>query len=171
MDKEQETESVPAQDMLSQVKESAKKSHEDQYGPLKTEAKQQIDEAYLDACEKLGSISEEELVKLSEEAMRFNDGKVEWSLVDFKSIEPLARVLEFGAQKYARNNWKKGMDVTKMMESLLRHAFSFLSGETEDQESGITHIGHIMCNCMFIQYMMDNKPERDDRERTSSESV
>ena len=97
------------------------------------------------------------------EAMRFNDGKVEWSLVDFKSLEPMVRVLEFGAQKYAKHNWKQGMDVTKMMESLLRHSFSFLSGETEDQESGISHIGHIMCNAMFIQWMLENKPERDDR--------
>ena len=110
-----------------------------------------------------GDVQALDMVKTMVEAMRFNDGKVEWSLVDFKSLEPMVRVLEFGAQKYAKHNWKQGMDVTKMMESLLRHAFSFLSGETEDQESGISHIGHIMCNAMFIQWMLENKPERDDR--------
>lgn len=140
--------------------------------PLRIEAQKQLHDAQkklddlTDKQLELSVIAQEIERKKAEgeaEAMRFNDGKVEWSLVDFKSIEPMVRVLEYGSEKYSKDNWKKGMDVTKMMESLLRHSFSFLSGETEDQESGISHIGHVMCNAMFIQWMLENKPERDDR--------
>lgn len=97
-------------------------------------------------------------------ADRFNEGKVQWSLVDFKSLEPMVRVLEFGAQKYTRDNWKKGLPITKIFDSLQRHLIAFIGGEDVDSESGIEHLGHALCNIMFMQYMMTNKPELDDRQ-------
>lgn len=36
-------------------------------------------------------------------ADRFNSGKLKWSLVDFKSLEPLVRILEYGAEKYSKS--------------------------------------------------------------------
>ena len=42
-----------------------------------------------------------------EKGSRFNQGKLRWSLVHFKSLEPLVRVLEFGAKKYGDYNWQK----------------------------------------------------------------
>ena len=97
-------------------------------------------------------------------ANRYNDGKPEWSLVDFKSLEPMVKVLMFGAQKYDRHNWKKGLKITSTLDSLYRHINAFTSGETFDGESGLPHLGHAMCNILFIQYYLNNKPELDDRE-------
>ena len=105
----------------------------------------------------------DELVKSGKQALRYNQGKLKWSLVDWKSLEPMVRVLEMGAEKYAPYNWTKGMPVTEISESLLRHMFSFLEGENFDNESKIENLGHIMCNCMFLIYMMREKPEFDDR--------
>lgn len=85
-------------------------------------------------------------------AMRFNNGKLQWSLVHFKSLEPMVKVLEFGAQKYDRDNWKKGLGLGKVMESMMRHVAAIMDGEITDPESGLPHIGHIMCNAMFWQY-------------------
>lgn len=89
----------------------------------------------------------------SQKAMRFNDGKLKWSLVHFKSLEPLVEVLMFGAKKYSPDNWKKGLDTQEIMESMMRHVTAIMDGETKDPESGLPHIGHIMCNAMFYQYM------------------
>lgn len=94
---------------------------------------------------------------------RNNKGKARWSLVDFKSMEPMVRVLEFGAKKYEDDNWSKGLGVKGICESLLRHTFALLSGETNDPESGLPHVGHIQCNAMFLSHMMQFKPEFDDR--------
>ena len=96
------------------------------------------------------------------QALRYNQGKVEWSLVDYKSLEPMVRVLEYGVQKYARNNWKKGMPATQIIESMLRHTYKLLEGELVDPESGIEHIGHIQCNAMFLSYVLSEKPEYND---------
>lgn len=61
-----------------------------------------------------------------------------------------------------RDNWRKGLYVTKCIESLLRHVFALLRGELNDVESGLPHIGHILCNALFISYMLQNKPEFND---------
>ena len=87
-----------------------------------------------------------------EKSIRLNEGKLQWSLVDFKSLEPMVRVLEFGAKKYSRYNWKKGMETHEICESMLRHIFAYLSGEENDPESGLSHIGHIQCNAKFLQF-------------------
>jgi hypothetical protein len=95
--------------------------------------------------------------------LRFNEGKRKWSLVDFDSLEDMVKVLEFGAKKYGEYNWQKGLKTTDIIESMLRHVFSYLNGEDNDKESGISHIGHIQCNAMFLAYMQKNKPELDSR--------
>lgn len=91
---------------------------------------------------------------------RYNTGKPHWSLVDFKSLEPLVRVMEYGVIKYTRENWKKGLDLNEVLESLSRHLFALMSGEERDPESGELHIGHIMANAMFWQFHHEkNKSE------------
>lgn len=96
---------------------------------------------------------------MEERADRYNSGKLQWSLVDFKSLEPLVRVLEYGAMKYAPHNYKKGLPITETCESLLRHTIAFLEGEDKDPESGLDHVGHIMANAMFLAYNMREKKE------------
>lgn len=98
-----------------------------------------------------------------EQALRYNEGKLKWSLVDFKSLEGMVRVLEMGAKKYDPHNWKKGMPVSQVSESLMRHLYAFLNGEDHDKESGLHHISHVMCNAMFLEYILREKPEFDDR--------
>jgi uncharacterized protein YuzB (UPF0349 family) len=102
------------------------------------------------------------LIERDKQALRYNQGKVQWSLVDYKSIEPMVRVLEYGCLKYSKNNWKKGMPASQIIESMLRHTFKLLEGELVDPESGIEHVGHIQCNAMFLAYVLREKPEYND---------
>ena len=88
----------------------------------------------------------------SNRATRYNKGKLKWSLVHYKSLEPLVKVLMFGAEKYEAHNWKKDMDTSEILESLQRHLASLMDGDLNDEESKLHHIGHIMCNAMFYQY-------------------
>lgn len=94
---------------------------------------------------------------------RFNEGKLKWSLVSFEALRPMIEVLEFGANKYSSWNWTKGLKYTEICESLLRHVHSFLSGEDNDKESKLSHVGHILCNAMFLSYMFLFKKDMDDR--------
>jgi hypothetical protein len=95
--------------------------------------------------------------------LRFNKGKTRWALMDFEMLEGAVKVLEFGCDKYGEFNWKKGLKTTEICESSLRHIIAFLNGEDIDKESGISHSSHLICNAIFLEYMMKYKPEFDNR--------
>ena len=115
-----------------------------------------ISDKDIDSFTDLPNIFDEEEQPV-EQAKRYNEGKPQWSLVHFKSLEPMVRVLEFGALKYAPKNWQKPMDTMKILESMQRHLVALFDGEEVDSESGISHIGHIMCNAMFYNYHKELK--------------
>ena len=87
---------------------------------------------------------------MTEKALRYNEEKPKYSLLDLNSMKHGVQVLEFGANKYSRNNWKKGMPITQILDSMLRHIAAIQSGEWLDPESGLPHIGHIQCNALFL---------------------
>lgn len=106
----------------------------------------------------------------ADQGLRFNEGKPQWRLLPQSALVPMVRVLEFGATKYSPENWKKGLSTTGCMESLKRHWDAMMEGETHDPESGLPHIGHIMCNAMFISWMQANKPEFDDLKKENKKN-
>ncbi len=85
-----------------------------------------------------------------DKAERYNKGKPEYSLLDFQCLKPCVDVLSFGAKKYSRDNWKNGMPREQIFDSLLRHIGALLGGEELDPESGLSHIGHIQANALFL---------------------
>ncbi len=85
-------------------------------------------------------------------AMRFNENKLQWSLVDWKAMEPMVRGLMFGAKKYTPDNWKEGLENKDVLDCLMRHLLALYNGELIDEESGVPHIGLLMCNAMFFSY-------------------
>jgi hypothetical protein len=62
-----------------------------------------------------------------------------------------------------RPNYEGGIQVTKLADSCLRHLFSFLQGVDNDAESGKPHLHHLQCCLSMMAWMVDNKPELDDR--------
>lgn len=100
---------------------------------------------------------------MANEGLRYNDGKLKWGLVSWKALAPMVRVLMFGAEKYDDHNWKKGLGWVGVTESLQRHLNAFLDGEDDDPESKLSHVGHILCNAMFLSYMFLFRKDKDDR--------
>ena len=94
---------------------------------------------------------------MEEKGLRYNEGKPKWSLVEFNSLIPLVKVMEYGEKKYSRDNWKKGLDSAEILESLSRHLFALMQGDEIDNESGCEHIGHIMANAMFYSYFKNKQ--------------
>ena len=107
-----------------------------------------------------------------DQGLRYNTGKPQLSLVleAPNALRGVARVLEFGAKKYDRSNWKRGLPYTEITDSLLRHMLAFFEGEELDAESGLPHTDHIATNALFLSEMRVHKPECDDRSPTHKTS-
>lgn len=86
-----------------------------------------------------------------------------WVSATKDEILEMTKVLEFGAKKYASLNYAKGMKFSRVMNSFRRHTLKLVGGETHDDESGISHIGHILCNFMFMLVYIQEKVGEDDR--------
>lgn len=94
--------------------------------------------------------------------VKFDQDKPRMDLLDADALEGLAKVLTFGAKKYAAHNWRGGLSYSRLLAALLRHTFAILRGERIDPESGLPHIDHIGCCWMFASNMMKNRPDMDD---------
>jgi hypothetical protein len=84
------------------------------------------------------------------EGRKADIGKLRYSLLP-PSIWQVIRVLEYGARKYAPDNWKKVPDAeTRYFDALHRHLAAWRAGEVNDEESGLPHIAHVACNALFL---------------------
>lgn len=79
------------------------------------------------------------------------------------------RVLEFGAKKYTKGNWAKGMGWSTCYTCALSHLTKYLARDVTDpkaaldEESGVDHLAHAMCNLLFLIGYTTLYPEGDDR--------
>lgn len=69
--------------------------------------------------------------------------------------EAVAAVLTFGAKKYTPNNWQKCEDKGRYIAALGRHLNAMLKDDTFDEESGLPHMDHVLCNLMFLEWFDD----------------
>lgn len=97
------------------------------------------------------------------EGKKFDQNKPRMDLLDPEHLEEIARVLTFGAEKYDAHNWRKGIDVSRLVAAAYRHLGAINRGEDIDPESGISHVGHLGCCVMFLGWTIAHLPERDDR--------
>ena len=63
-----------------------------------------------------------------------------------KILDELTKAMEYGAKKpeYGRNNWKKGMEWSRLLDAGMRHGIAILRGEDIDRDSGNTHLAHML---------------------------
>lgn len=86
-------------------------------------------------------------------ASKDTKGKLRLNLVPNKGLEAVARVREFGNNKYpsgGSNNYLDGtVKVDDLIEAIKRHALKHTSGELLDVESGEMHLAHIATGAMM----------------------
>lgn len=99
----------------------------------------------------------------TEDAVKFDHGKTRHELLSDPALEGLARVLTFGATKYADDNWRKGMSWRRLIGALRRHVAAFSVGQDLDPESGLPHIDHALCCLMFLSEYQKTRTGTDDR--------
>jgi hypothetical protein len=100
-----------------------------------------------------------------EKGMKFDDGKLDYTLVPWDGMDEVVKVLEFGAKKYARDNWKKVENAnTRYLAAAFRHLIHHNNGEAADPETGISHLAHATC-CMLFLLALEKQNGADTRSK------
>ena len=92
-----------------------------------------------------------------------DEGKLPYDLIAPEALEELAKVLQFGAKKYAPRNWEKGMAWSRVFAALQRHLWAWWKGDSKDPETGFSHLSHALCCLMFLSAYEARKVGQDDR--------
>ena len=110
----------------------------------------------------LGKKIEEELTKMAEATLgkKFDSNKPDWTLMPWKELEEVLSILDFGANKYSRDNWKH-VEPARYEKAAMRHLIAYITGELNDPETGKSHLAHLICNALFLMW---NDNHRHDSE-------
>jgi hypothetical protein len=97
-------------------------------------------------------------------AVKHDHDKPRFHLLPPRALSEINKVMEFGAEKYGLNNWRKGRSWISFANAIMRHTWAYISGEDHDKESGLLHLAHIGCTAVFLidMYFLD-KVQGDDR--------
>jgi hypothetical protein len=83
------------------------------------------------------------------EGVKNDSGKKDYTLLPWGALDEVVAVLAYGAEKYDRDNWQR-VNKFRYGKALLRHVVAYCKGETLDPESGLHHLAHATCCCLFI---------------------
>ena len=96
-------------------------------------------------------------IEVSKDAgVKHDDNKPDMSLLTLAMLEPAVRALMYGEVKYGRGNFRNGFVNTRLLAAAMRHIMQYSSGEDNDSESGITHLGHALAAIMML---LDNQKQ------------
>lgn len=99
--------------------------------------------------------------------MHDSAGKLGLHKIPPEMLEALARVMDYGDNKYAPGNWKQGTNWSEFFGSTLRHIYKWWRGEDIDPESGCLHLAHAICNLTFLIWYDAYRKGTDDRPKTT----
>lgn len=85
------------------------------------------------------------------EGVKFDSGKPDWALAQWRTLDAYVRVLTFGARKYAPDNWRKVPNLrARYFAAAMRHVMAWWRGELLDPETGEPHLAHAICCLAFL---------------------
>lgn len=99
--------------------------------------------------------------------IKLDKDKPDLTLNPKRSLELMARAFMYGAAKYQRLNYRKGLDPVRCLSAALRHITEYTdwldcqrasisTTSTElDSESGVSHLGHALAS---IAMAIENLP-------------
>src|ERR1043166_1323172 len=89
--------------------------------------------------------------------------KLRFDLIPPEAEYALARVLTYGAKKYAPRNWEAGMEWGRCYAAARRHLTAWWSGEDTDADTGFCHLDHAIACLAFLRTYKERGIGRDDR--------
>ena len=100
-----------------------------------------------------------------DQTIKADGGKPRLTLVPRKVIWAVARIREYGCQKYKDpDNWKR-VEIERYRDAAYRHFLAYLDDpDGIDSESGLPILWHVACNVAFLVELEDEEIEHAVKE-------
>lgn len=91
------------------------------------------------------------MIESWEQNVKADAGKPKLTFVPRKMLPMIARVREYGTEKYGNSeNWRK-VEIQRYRDAAFRHFIAYLDDpQGVDEESGLPHLAHLACNIAFL---------------------
>ena len=88
---------------------------------------------------------------MNDQSIKADAGKPKLTLVPQQILYDVAKVREYGINKYGeKENWKS-VEIERYRDATFRHFLAYLRDpKGVDEESGLKHIKHLACNVAFL---------------------
>lgn len=96
-----------------------------------------------------------------------DSNKPRLSLIPKKALWAMGGAFTYGEEHYGAHNWRKGINVSFLVDAALRHINEFNDGENIDVKSNNHHLGNAMANLAMAIEMLSLHPNLDDRHKES----
>lgn len=88
---------------------------------------------------------------MNDQTIKADAGKLRISLVPTEIIRAIARVREYGVNKYGARELWRDVEQERYRDALLRHTLAWWDDPmSRDAESGLLHLEHMACNMAFL---------------------
>ena len=82
--------------------------------------------------------------------IKYDSGKPDMYLLPPRATLEVGKVLTYGAIKYSPENWRKLENLQERYTSAaIRHILAHMAGESNDEETNMSHLAHAICCLMF----------------------
>ena len=90
---------------------------------------------------------------MPDQTIKADNGKPKLSLVPTEIIKDIARIREYGNNKYptgGKDNWKQ-VEPERYRDAAFRHLLAYIEDPIgTDEESNLPHLWHLACNIAFL---------------------
>lgn len=88
---------------------------------------------------------------MADQTIKADAGKPRLTLVPRQILYDIAKIREYGVNKYGNSeNWK-AVEIERYRDAAYRHFMKYLDEpDGNDEESGLSHLAHLACNIAFL---------------------
>lgn len=109
---------------------------------------------------------------MNDQTAKADAGKARISLVPTAIIYAIAKVREYGCNRYpegGKDNWKR-VEAERYRDALGRHFLAYIDEPYGvDRESGLPHLWHLATNCAFLCELDGEAIKQIDAEKTAGD--
>lgn len=101
-------------------------------------------------CKPSLTVGIEEITKIMTEGKKENNGKIDYSEVDFDILDLMANRFNANKHKYPHGNMLKPIEEKQLLFALFRHLKKMIQPIDSDPETFEEHLSAILCNAQMV---------------------